>query len=503
MNKIACLYFEGNDSKVALFEKINSKLILLKSESIDMSMAFSGQKAEPVSKTAPVKTNGGGFEYYTEDNTGFNKTYLQKLNELFQGEDLSKCYFIPILTEPAVYFQKINDSTDLASLNISANGKIETTIDFVELSDGTKMAVYPSGENNYLQVIDSLARMNKRKFLKIPSVKIGDISLASFVTRRYNFEAGAVSLVLYVGKEYSRLIFLNGNKLSNIGSKVVVGKNSFNAYNVIISKILLEMEHDAIDNLDNIIICGEDDSDELLNIIKQAFPVAKARKIQVEDVEVKNLDKFTNLSGFTIPISVAEEYFVEEQNKVKGINLLPEYVKEEQKIFNVGWQGYILLALILASLYFFTSSAISNYTESNKIDDEISNLQTIQAQNKEAAEKIKSYENKIKNVDQTKATLDQLSDGSGVLSDQLRKLAYFADARRNLWFSQLLMEPNYTMAISGFTYSRPAIKTLSDTYPQSLLESIVYEPLRDTRTFKFKILSDKSSVQAKTAGGKR
>src|SRR5574338_386456 len=184
MNKIACLYFEGNDSKVALFQEENKQLTLLKAESIDTSLAFSEQKAG-------VKSNGGGnakdkyqYNFVLEESSTFNRTFLQKLNNFFLGEDLTKCRFIPILTEPAIYFQKVNDEKDLASLNINSKGKIETTIDFVQLYDNTKLAVYPSGQSSYLQAIDSLARMNNRKFFRIPTVKSAEISLASYVARK-------------------------------------------------------------------------------------------------------------------------------------------------------------------------------------------------------------------------------------------------------------------------------------------------------------------------------
>ncbi len=45
MSKIACLYFEGNDSKIAIFEKESDQLKLVKAESIDTSLAFTEQKA--------------------------------------------------------------------------------------------------------------------------------------------------------------------------------------------------------------------------------------------------------------------------------------------------------------------------------------------------------------------------------------------------------------------------------------------------------------------------
>src|SRR5664280_102368 len=98
MSKVACIYFEGNDSKIALFQKVNKELVLLKGESVDSSLAFADQKT-----TVVGKSNGGhslkeiyNYDFVSED-AAFSRTYLQKLNEFFLGEDLSQIMFIPIL----------------------------------------------------------------------------------------------------------------------------------------------------------------------------------------------------------------------------------------------------------------------------------------------------------------------------------------------------------------------------------------------------------------------
>jgi hypothetical protein len=493
MSKIACIYFEGNDSKVALFSKdADNKLKLIKAESIDTSLAFSEQKAAAAEKSN--KSNGNNkekekyqYNFVLEETTQFNRNFIQKLNEFFIGEDLSKCKFIPILSEPAIYFQKINDEKDLASLNINAKGKIETTIDFVSLYDNAKLAIYPSGQSSYLQAIDSLAKMNNRKYFKIPSVKSAEISLASYVIRKTKFTEKETSLILYIGKEYSKLIFLKGKKLFYLGSTLSVGKNSFNAHNVIVSKILLEMEHAAVSKIDNIVICGEDHSKGLVSVINEAYPGAKVLKQGIESIEIKNVDSFSSEQSFIVPAAVAEEYFAELEKKLSGINLLPSYIKEEQKFIHLGWRGYLAVGMIALSSFLFISKIFSNIDELKAKDDEISRIQLIQAQNQATVNKIKSYESKVKNVDQTKVILNQLSSGTGILSDQLKKLSGFTSNRRNLWMSSLKMDISKNIKLGGFTLSRPMVKELSDSYNGSVLENIIYEPLRETRTFKFSV----------------
>ena len=98
MNTVACIYFEGNDSKVALFQKEKDKLVLLKAESIDTSLAFSEQKVVTANKS-----NGGNkqkdsyqYNFVSDETTAFNRTFLQKLNEFFIGIDLTKCKFVPM-----------------------------------------------------------------------------------------------------------------------------------------------------------------------------------------------------------------------------------------------------------------------------------------------------------------------------------------------------------------------------------------------------------------------
>ena len=45
MTKLACLYFEGNDSKIALFSKSKNNFKLLKAKSIESSQAFALKKS--------------------------------------------------------------------------------------------------------------------------------------------------------------------------------------------------------------------------------------------------------------------------------------------------------------------------------------------------------------------------------------------------------------------------------------------------------------------------
>ncbi len=64
---------------------------------------------------------------------------------------------------------------DLLGLNVNAKGKGKDknkTLGFIELTDNSKIAVYPSGQVNYLQALDSLAKLNGMRHLKTPRFNV-------------------------------------------------------------------------------------------------------------------------------------------------------------------------------------------------------------------------------------------------------------------------------------------------------------------------------------------
>jgi Tfp pilus assembly protein PilN len=204
-------------------------------------------------------------------------------------------------------------------------------------------------------------------------------------------------------------------------------------------------------------------------------------------IDAKKIDSLSIASAYMIPAAVAQEYFDQIENKTKGINLLPSYIKEQQKNIQLGWYGFLLMALMILSIFFFAYTVNSNNVQANLMDIEIRRLTLIQQQNSEDVDKIKRYEGKIQNVDQTRMIMEKLSIGTGVISNQMEKLANFVKAKDSLWISNLAYSQLQNLKITGYTLSRPLVRRLSDSYNLSTLQSIIFDPVKDMRSFKFSI----------------
>jgi hypothetical protein len=247
----------------------------------------------------------------------------------------------------------INDVLESKNINVDKG-----SIDYVELSDKALLSVFVAGDIRCVDLINSLARQRGKRSFKIPTIKSADISLAYYVAKRKKFFPDDHSLIVYIGKEYSKLIFLQGRRLKHIGTTLDIGTQNLHTYDVYFSKILLEMENGGISSLDNIVVCGEDDSENLILSFYGTFPEANVSRLEFDDVDLSALDEETRekFSMFSVPVAIATDYFDELSKEHQGIHILPKSIKEEQKAFQFSWHSYAILPLLFIAAFFITTS---------------------------------------------------------------------------------------------------------------------------------------------------
>ncbi len=140
------------------------------------------------------------------------------INTSLKGFNLSKSLFIPALTEPAIYYHFFEGTKGSATGNFtqeiiddiqeSKNVTIDQeNLGYVELADKAWIGVFLSGEISCIKLINSLAQYNGKRNYKIQSVKSAEISLAYYIAKAKKFFPDDYSLIVYIGKEYSKLIF--------------------------------------------------------------------------------------------------------------------------------------------------------------------------------------------------------------------------------------------------------------------------------------------------------
>ncbi len=508
MNTIICIYCEGNDTKLAVFLKEKDKIKLLKTGNFDVIQtaigledAISGLRIEGGDLSVD-----GSLDINSSEDKRVTFSSIGQISETLKEYNLKKSLFIPSLTEPSIYYHLVEENKIKGSNNITQeiikdikqtqNTYIdEDNLSYVELADKSILSVFLNGEIGCIRLVDSIAHYNNRRFYKIPSVKSAEISLAYYVAKRKKFFPDDSSLLVYIGREYSKLIFLQGRKIKHIGSALDIGTVNLHTYDVYFSKILLEMENGGISSLDNIVVCGEDDSENLILSFYGTFPEANVSKLEFSDIDISSLDSNSKekLSSFSIPISSAVDYFDDLDNLHKGINLLPKYVKEEQKVFQFAWHGFAMLPLLFFAALFITIKILNYNITMKELSSQINKQTFVMRQNQGILNNISELQGKINGFSQTQSILDSASLGAGTWSDVLRKISDFVSQNKEFWLTKLAKAETGNVSIEGYSLSKNVLTEFAYSIKSAELKNIDYQILRDKNVYKFTLSFSLSS----------
>lgn len=519
MKPFVFVFCEGNDTKFVVCYKENSKLKLLKAASVEVLK-------EKVSASTSSMDTFNLMQTDTDINIDLNteNNQLQPSGQIFEsivaselsGIKLNKCPFVPILTEPSTYFQIQQEKGSAGITEISETKTLTKTKEIkksekkkqkkneqeITLSDGSKLKVFLSSDIPCFTMLNNLARYYHKRYFKIVSVKNAEISLSHYVAKRKKFFPDDYSLIVYIGKEYSKLIFLHGRKLRHIGSTIDIGTSNLNTYDVYFSKILLEMENGNIPILDNIVICGEDVSENIILSLYGSFPEANVSRLEFDDVDYSSIRKElqNQISAFSIPIAVADEYFEELEGEYSGINLLPKYIIEQQKAFQFGWHGYAMLPILFFTAFYLTFQILSNQSKIRKLNSDIAVYNLQKSENMQLLSEIESYNLKINTFDQTQAILDDVSKGAGIWNSQFQEISDYVGTIRNLWLRNFGIQEN-KVKIEGHSLNKNLLTKFAAQLDSGVIKNLVYEPINKKDVYRFIInssLPDSSSSATKT-----
>jgi hypothetical protein len=498
MKLIISIYSEGLELKVSVLERIKEKIIIKKtfeisssdSSSVDTTGSIGNFTDDAIiSDDLSFESLDGMSDIEEEDPS--KSTEISELANQLAEFDLSKAEFIPVITDPSLTFhiyeglvEKDKKKTLAKIIDEIYNSKglllTNDQIDFISLDEKTHLCVFSEPNVVCANLVSSVAAYNNKRYYKIHSIKSAEIALANFVSRTTKFFPEDYSLIIYIGGEFSKLIFLEGQNLKHIGATLDIGVQNLHTYDVYFSKILLEMENGGIPRLDNVIICGDDRSENLVLSFYGTFPEANVSELQFNmfDIEAIKEEKRVEISSFAVPISAAYEYYAEMDKELVGINILPKYIVENQKFFQFGWHSFVILPLIFIATFFFTYNVLSNFQE-------IEALEQLAIQNENIINQMAPISKRISSFDNTQAILDSAMSGTEVWGKTLEKVSNFVERRRNFWISHLETRNDDNVLVKGYSLSRNVLTEFAEYSNSSILQNVLYEPLRDKNAFAF------------------
>lgn len=383
-------------------------------------------------------------------------------------------------------------TTELATLKEEYHALEPDAIGLVPMTEGHLTAVVR--ERN-LAIIDEMEQVKSYVAGRLPMIQFVEsveLSLVNMIRFKYDLPDEAVTLLLYVGQDYSRFIFLKGSEIHHISQMIADGANSPTVASTISSRLLFELDDIDLLGIDSVLLLGEAVRDDMIDQLSESL----APEVRIEPVEIEFLDRSLqqgdpsmDLAPFGAAIGAAMRALEAEDADGYKIDLTPARIKEGQNTLMISKPGWLLLVLI-PLIGAFTFYQIGQYEHQVK---EL-RLQTIprkvqMEQYRELEKKIEEAQGTLASFERSFSVIDSLVVGTDTWSRYLSRVAKLTDRIGGFWFTDISSLENNQVRLVGYSLYRNRIPRLVEQLGNAKLERVDVQEIREKTVYRFEVLA--------------
>jgi len=446
-----------------------------------------------------------GYEQQNRDRAAglSGATVQENANVLYRLIKKFTLHRIPIafnIPASMVSFQELNTTLDYDKNVFKGNLLKKITqwksgfnslenVHVVERSDGTLINV-ALNQPQSPALLSALEQINHfvGGNLLLSSMAPNEVALCNLARKSYHFKDDKeINVIIQIESEFSRIIFMRGPELLSV-APIISEPISSEINQIIASKILFELDNQNISQLANILLASQAINNESKEFFEAKFSQSRVGFIVSQPLAEYLTNQFTreDLSEYAVPISLAWQILVHNDNAFIDANLLPHNIIDQQRALKLSTAGYILLVLLGISAFAFTWQILAKTTESNRLRRENQRYEEQILNNQETVERVRRLEREINNLSQSLTLSDSLSKGFDDVLTFLDKANSSVQKTEQVWVQKIEKNPT-GFTLFGNALQRKAIPLFSNTLGESIVRKVTREDVNSRPIFQFEM----------------
>jgi Tfp pilus assembly protein PilN len=442
----------------------------------------------PVAATPEAAPEGGG-----EDN---NAVLLGLLAKYPRGR-YSLTYAI---AEPAIYYHVLESDFGLKGKKLKGRilEELRTirafqpsadAVDAIKTDEGNLLCVVREDGLSLINALEGIKGFIGNRLPMIPAIESADVALMNMVRVNYDLQPDDVTVVIYVGVEFTRLIFMRGDHFYQFAPIIGEGYDSPNLQNTVYSRLLLEQDNLAVPHLNRIILAGQCKRIGFKEFLAQQLPDQEIDYMLAPQLDTSMLSPEDQemISEYAIPIAAAMKVLEPQNRRLYHINLLPSEVREGQRVFKLAWHGYLLLLLLFGSTLMFTTQIAQKNKQIRELREQLTLKESQRAENLTLSNSIMALEEQLNRYRTSLALYDSLVPGSERWSKVLTQLSHGVEDLNSIWLTDFNGSQEGTVDMNGYAVYRTRIPRLSTLFENALLQEVTVQAIREQTVYHYKI----------------
>lgn len=486
--KLASLSVKGK--KVTVHE-LKSGTLVSKLEERKMVEAAVAEGADAFSLPA-VPVPEPGSDGQSEDN---NAVMLGLLADYPAGK-YSLTYAV---AEPAIYYHLFESDFGLKGAklkerilaelrNVRAFQPAPDAVDTIRTDEGNLLCVVREDGLSLVNLVENIKGFIGNRIPHLPLIDSADVALMNMVRMNYDLQPDEVSVVIYVGVEFTRLIFMKGRHFYQFAPILAEGYDSAGLQNTVYSRLLLEQDNLAIPQVHRIILAGEARRVGFRDFLIQQLPGQEVEYLLAPrlDTSLLPFEQQESVSEYAVPLGVAWRA-LEESEDVYAVNLLPASIREGQRIFKLAWHGYLMMALLFLTTLFFTLSVGEKQRAIQAARGTLTLKERQQAENRTMMASIEELQTQLAQFNSSLALYDSLTPGSDRWSRVFARLSHGVEDLNSIWITDFTSTESGEVTLGGFTTYRTRIPRMATLFESSVLREVSVQEIREETVYRYKV----------------
>jgi Tfp pilus assembly protein PilN len=404
------------------------------------------------------------------------------------------------LAEPSVYYHalerpfepKIRRLKKVAIEELAvvrSAGLSPDTVDLIPSHEKGTLCVVREDGLKLLDLLEQVKPSSRTRFPKLSFIDSGEIALMNLVRMNYHLGDGEITLIVYVGVEFTRIILMRGDTHLHFAPLITESSDSPGLSNRLVSRILLERDSHDIATIHRIVLTGNADRTHLKETLQGRFPNTEVGHLKLGTLARAHPEEHSveMCSEYAIPIAAAWRALEPKNTRFFPVNLLPIDVVERRKIFKVAWHGYMTIALVFFASLFFTWHALRTKVEINAKRDMVIEKQGRIADNTKLQSAIAGLQAKIEKKKGAVTLYESLTTGSNQWTATLKDIANEIHELKSLWLTNITSTPDGGMVITGLSLYRNRIPKLTAHFGNATLKRVTQKQIRERRVYEFEL----------------
>jgi Tfp pilus assembly protein PilN len=412
----------------------------------------------------------------------------------------NKFSFTYAITEPAIYFhllesdfglkgKKLKDRILEELRSIRAFQPSADAVDAIATDEGNLLCVVREDGLSLINALENVKGFIGNRLPHIPVIDCADVSLMNMVRLNYDLQPDDVTVIVYVGVEFTRLIFMRGDHFYQFAPVLGEGYDSPNLQNTVYSRLLLEQDNLAIPRIHRIVLAGQCRRINFKEFLTQQLPDQEVDYLLTPQLDTSELSPEDQeaLSEYAIPIGAAWRTLDTASDKIYRVNLLPASIREGQRVFKLAWHGYLLMAFLFLSAFFFTWQVAQKSKEIKELREVLTLKESQRAENQTLQNSIQALEEQLSRYRTSMALYDSLIPGAERWSKVFTQVSHGVEDLNSIWLTEMSGGTDGSMVMNGFAVYRTRIPRLSSLFDNSLLKEVNVQAIREQTVYKYRI----------------